>query len=626
MGTNMSDDRELLAEIKAQAAEAAAQAAEARAAAAQAKVEALEARISQKRPETHPNPDTATDVSNSDTTQSDRYTSQVDVPNTSTTLNKPDVLQKEPRKNRETEKPSSSQISTSVPYEETVRQGYQFSGRVLTIGTFSEDGVPRVNTKVNLPLAMINRHGLIAGATGSGKTRTLQLLAESLSDAGVSVFVTDIKGDLSGMAQTPENSIEIQARATDLGQDWIPKARPVEFLKLGESGIGATVRTTITDMGPLLLSRILDINETQESALNLVFHWCDKQGIAIVDITDIRAVFVYITSPDGKAEINGIGGVSNSTAGVILRAISSLEAQGGGEFFGEPAFETRDLLMRNPDGTGQITCIEIPNVVDNPKLISTFVMWILADLFSEIPEVGDQEQPKLVFFFDEAHILFDGANPAFVDAVVRTVRIVRSKGVGIFFVTQTAKDLPADVLAQLGTKIQHVIRAFTPQDAKVLKDTVSTFPHSPYDLEKTLISLGTGEAVVTVLNTDGKPTPVAVTKIWAPSGYMGSASDTVIQNSISNSALGNRYNQRIDPISAAEKLTERIEYTEKLRDQAQQQKNGTSTKSGKSKTTTDSSESPLSKQMNSMMKTALTTATRAVTTQILRNIFGTRRR
>ena len=329
---------------------------------------------------------------------------------------------------------------------------------------------------MRIPLAMMNRHGLVAGATGTGKTRTLQLLAESLSAAGVPVFAADVKGDLSGMSVPGEAGKAAEKRQTELGMPFEPRGFPTEYLALGGIGAGVPVRATVSDFGPQLLAKMLGANQTQEQSLGLVFHYADEKGLPLVDLTDLRALLTYLDSDEGKAELKGIGGLSGATVGVLLRSLVGLEEGGGNEFFGEPQFAIADLLRTAADGRGVISCLELPGVQDKPKLFSTALMWLLAELFEDLPEAGDLDKPKLVFFFDEAHLLFDDATDAFLDSVAQTVRLIRSKGVGIFFVTQNPQDLPAEVLGQLGSRIQHALRAFTPDDAKALKATVSTYP------------------------------------------------------------------------------------------------------------------------------------------------------
>ncbi|MDK7142732.1 DUF853 family protein [Gleimia europaea] len=448
-----------------------------------------------------------------------------------------------------------------------IASGYRFEGETLPLGVALDDGEPVPAAKVGLPLAMMNRHGLVAGATGTGKTRTLQLMAEGLSDAGVPSFVMDIKGDLTGLLEPGASSEKLLERTSGLGQEWQAKSFPVELYKLGEGGVGIPIRTSLSDFGPLLLARVLDLNETQESALQLIFHWADMQHLALIDVKDLRSVVGYLTG-EGRDELKEIGGISAATAGVILRKVAALEAQGGDVFFGEPAFDTSDLLETR-GGAGVISVLELPNVHDQPALFSTFVMWLLASLFQTLPEVGDQEKPKLVFFFDEAHLLFNGASKAFLAEVVKTVRLVRSKGVGIYFVTQTPKDVPEDVLAQLGGRVQHALRAFTPTDAKKLKETVSTFPTSPFDLGQILTSLGTGEAVVTVLDRKGRPTPVAPTRLYAPAANMGEADATVVQQHVDSSPNLAKYKDAVDPESAFELLEQRLEAEARAREEEQ---------------------------------------------------------
>jgi len=440
-----------------------------------------------------------------------------------------------------------------------IRSGYVFEGPALDFGAAVTDGKAHPDVPVRLPLGVLNRHGLVAGATGTGKTKTLQLMAEQLSGHGVPVFLADIKGDLSGMATAGVASEKVAARAKDVGQEWVGTAYPMEFLSLGGLGNGIPIRAAITSFGPTLLSKVLGLNETQESSLGLVFHFADSQGLALLDIKDLRAVITHLTSDDGKADLMGLGGLSTATAGVILRNLIAFSDQGADVFFGEPEFDTADLMRLAADGKGMVTCLELPAVQDRPKLFSTFLMWLLADLFHDLPEVGDVEKPKLVFFFDEAHLLFDGASESFLDAIEQTVRLIRSKGVGVFFVTQTPRDVPSGVLSQLGNRVQHALRAFTPEDAKALKATVSTFPHSGYDLEELLTQLGTGEAVITVLSERGAPTPVAWTRMRAPLSMMAPSTDSVVQQAIAASALKNEYADMVDRESAYEKLKARIQ-------------------------------------------------------------------
>jgi uncharacterized protein len=439
-----------------------------------------------------------------------------------------------------------------------VTSGYAFTGGVLELGALVTEGTSHPGVGVRIPLEMLNRHGLVAGATGSGKTKTLQLLAEQLSAQGVPVFLADVKGDLSGIASAGAVGDKVTERAAEVGQVWVPEAFPAEFYSLGGMGTGIPIRVTVTSFGPTLLSKVLGLNETQESSLGLVFHYADRAGLALLDLKDLRAVVAHLVSADGKPELDGLGGLSKATAGVILRELIRLEDRGADAFFGEPEFDTGELLRLAADGRGVVSILELPAVQDRPEVFSTFLMWLLADLYEELPEVGDLDKPKLVFFFDEAHLLFGGASRSFLQSVTRTVRLIRSKGVGIFFVTQTPKDVPADVLAQLGNRVQHALRAFTPDDAKALKATVSTFPTSEYDLGELLTQLGIGEAVVTVLSERGAPTPVAWTRLRAPGSLMGPGDPAMMQAAVAASPLQAKYGVAIDRDSAYERLAARL--------------------------------------------------------------------
>ena len=348
---------------------------------------------------------------------------------------------------------------------DSIRTAYACTGPALELGALVVGGAAHPDAPVRIPLSMLYRHGLIAGATGTGKTKTLQLIAEQLSDAGVPVFLADIKGDVSGMAAPGAVSDRITARAADTGTTWAAKGFPCEFLALAGLGTGVPVRATVTSFGPVLLSKVLGLNDTQESSLGLVFHFAEGAGLPLLDLKDLRAVISHLIGDEGKADLAGLGGLSPATAGVILRELIGLQDGGGEAFFGEPEFDTADLMRLTPDGKGVLSVMGLSAVQDRPKLFSTFLMWLLADLFHDLPEVGDVDKPKLVFFFDEAHLLFDDASEAFLDAIARTVRLIRSKGVGVFFVTQTPKDVPGEVLAQLGNRVQHALRAFTPDDA-----------------------------------------------------------------------------------------------------------------------------------------------------------------
>jgi uncharacterized protein len=443
-------------------------------------------------------------------------------------------------------------------FAQTIATAYASDGPALDLGRGVHGGAVVSEAVVKLPLRMVNRHGLIAGATGTGKTKTLQGIAEQLAAAGVPVFVADVKGDLSGLVTPGTVGSAAEKRAGELGIPFSPTGFPVEFLSLGGIGPGIPVRATVSDFGPQLLAKVLGANATQEQSLSLVFHYGDEKGLPLLDLSDLRALLTFLDSDAGKSELAGIGGLSSATVGVLLRSLVGLEDGGGNEFFGEPMLEVADLMRTAPDGRGIISCLELPAVQDKPKLFSTALMWLLAQLFEELPEAGDLDKPKLAFFFDEAHLLFDDATDAFLDSVARTVRLIRSKGVGVYFVTQTPRDVPGEILGQLGNRVQHALRAFTPEDAKALKATVSTFPKSEfYDLEALLTGMGIGEAAVTILSESGVPTPVVDTRISPPLSRMGPADDVV--GAAKASALWPKYGERVDNQSAREMLAARMQ-------------------------------------------------------------------
>ncbi|MBM9620618.1 helicase HerA-like domain-containing protein [Streptomyces zhihengii] len=456
---------------------------------------------------------------------------------------------------QESQQPSGDPAALP-PGAAAVAAGYAFEGPALDLGALLWDGSCLPGAPVKVPLSVLNRHGLIAGATGTGKTKTLQLMAEQLSAHGVPVFLADVKGDVSGVSAPGQDGERVRERAAEVGQEWTAAGFPAEFYALGGIGPGIPLRATVTDFGPLLLAKVLQLNRTQEQSLGLIFHYADTKGLELVDLKDLRAVVAFLVSEEGRAELKGIGGLSTATAGVILRSITAFEQEGASAFFGEPEFDTAELLRTAPDGRGLVSVLELPAVRERPRLFSTFLMWLLADLFHDLPEAGDPEKPKLVFFFDEAHLLFDGASKAFLESITQTVRLIRSKGVGVFFVTQTPRDVPSEVLGQLGNRVQHALRAFTPDDAKALTATVRTFPKSAYDLEEVLTGLGTGEAVVTVLDERGAPTPVAATRLRAPRSLMGPVDAAVLEAAVSASPLHARYAQAVDRESAYERLTD----------------------------------------------------------------------
>ncbi len=428
----------------------------------------------------------------------------------------------------------------------------------IDLGRGVHDGQVHPEVAVRLPLRMVNRHGLIAGATGTGKTKTLQGIIEQLSAAGVPTVVADVKGDVSGLHDPGAADGPAAARMAELGLPFVPTGFPTEFFSIGGIGPGVPIRATVSDVGPRLIAKILGSNETQEQSLQLVFHYADSKGLPLLDLSDLRALLTFLTSDEGKAELDGIGGLSKQTVGVLLRALVGVETGGGNEFFGEPQLEIADLIRTAPDGRGVVNVLELPAVQDKPGLFSTVLMWVLAELFETLPEVGDLDQPKLVFFFDEAHLLFHDSTPAFVDSVVQTVRLIRSKGVGVFFITQNPRDVPADVLGQLGNRVQHALRVFTPEDEEALQKAVKTYPKSGfYDVAELLTSVGTGEAAITILTAKGTPTPVVHSKLLAPRSSMAPTAD--VDGLAKASPLFAKYGARVESESARELLAARVD-------------------------------------------------------------------
>lgn len=452
--------------------------------------------------------------------------------------------------------PAPAGSSAASEIVRIVSEGYAFEGTAIEMGALVDEGAPVPSAQVRIPLAMLNRHGLVAGATGTGKTKTLQVLAEQIAANGVPVFAADIKGDLSGIATAGTPNDKLLERTKSIGQEWQPAASPTEYYALGGIGTGLPVRATIDAFGPTLLSKVLGLNATQESSLGLVFHYAREASLPLIDVGDLRDVLTHLTSDAGKVELKGLGGLSSATVGVILRELIGFSDQGADEFFGQPEIVVADFLRTAPDGRGIVSLLEVPGVQDKPALFSTFLMYLLSQLFKELPEVGDSDKPKLVFFFDEAHLLFADASDDFLETITQTVRLIRSKGVGIFFVTQTPKDVPSDVLAQLGSRVQHQLRAHTPDAAKALKATVSTYPNTTYDLEEVLTSLGIGEAIVTVMSDKGAPTPVAWTRLRAPQGSMDPTPSDQMSAAVSASPLLAKYGTAVDPQSASEILGE----------------------------------------------------------------------
>ena len=487
----------------------------------------------------------------------------------------------------------------------SARRAFASTGPAVTLGAVVHEGECHSEPLLRIALPMMNRHGLIAGATGTGKTRSLQLIAEQLSAQGVPVFVSDIKGDLSGLGAPGEGNDRVMQRARDTGRPWNPASCPVEFLSLtGEKG--AQLRATVSSFGPQLLAKVLDLNETQTSVLALVFKYCDDKGLLLLDLSDLRAVLQYLTG-DGAAELKNYGGMSKQSVGVLLREMVELEQQGAEKFFGEPAFDLDDLLQVERDGRGLVSVLELSDVQQRPALFSTFMLWMLASLYEELPEVGDLEKPKLVFFFDEAHLLFNDASKALLAQIEQVVRLIRSKGVGVFFITQSPKDVPESVLAQLGHRVQHALRAFTPDDEKALRAAARTYPKTThYDVQATLTALGTGEALVTTLAPNGTPTEPFVSRMIAPQSRMSPLTDAEMAQRLATPQV-RKYSNAIDRESAREMLAARV-----------------STATGPAGAAAGSGVGgALSEMLNSSVgKSVLRTAAVAVTGTLVRGILG----
>jgi hypothetical protein len=439
-------------------------------------------------------------------------------------------------------------------FTEAIIKSYPPSEASLYLGAGVWNDEIIADARVSLPLRMMNRHGLVTGATGSGKTRTLQLLAELLSAAGVAVFMPDMKGDLSGLAQQGAPNEKINERAQALQITYVPASFPVEVYSLSGK-TGAQMRATVSEFGPVLLGKILELNETQTGVLAMLFKYADDKQLPIVDFNDLKKVLHYLSEGAGAAEIkNDYGRISSATSGTILRKIVTLEQQGINHLFGEPSFEIEDLFQK-VDGKGLITILNVSDVQQQPAVFSTFMLALLAEIYQALPEAGDLDKPRLVFFLDEAHLLFKDAPRAFLDQIDQVIRLIRSKGVGIFFCTQLTQDVPANVLSQLGNRVHHVIRAFTPNDVKALNETIKTFPRSGfYTMEEQFTRLGTGQAFVTVLNEKGIPTETVVTHLAPPASVMGPLPAQVYQQLIEQSEANRKYRNPVDPQSAFELL------------------------------------------------------------------------
>lgn len=454
-------------------------------------------------------------------------------------------------------------------FAKAIIDGNTYKGPFITLGGALYEGEVPEGALVKVALRTMNRHGLIAGATGTGKTKTIQVIAEQLSLAGVPTFLMDIKGDLSGLAAPGTDHPKIQERHAKLGFPYDPQALPVELLTLsGEPG--ARLRATVSEFGPVLLGRILELNDTQQGVLSLVFKYCDDNKLPLLDVKDLRKALQFVND-EGKEEIRKeYGQVSSASVNTILRKLVEIEQQGADRFFGERSFDVQDMLQLR-DGKGVLHIVRLSDIQDRPRLFSTFMLCLLAEIYNTFPEVGDAEKPKLVLFIDEAHLIFDSATKALLDQIETIVKLIRSKGVGIYFCTQDPSDVPESVLGQLGLKVQHALRAFTAKDRRTIKRTAENYPLSDfYDTEKLLTSMGIGEAMVTALNEKGIPTPLAHTLLRAPVTRMDVLSDLEIKGLVAGSPLVAKYNEEIDRESAFELLSEKLERAEKVAEQEEE--------------------------------------------------------
>lgn len=445
---------------------------------------------------------------------------------------------------------------------EKINKSYQPKEDYIYLGSGILNGEIIAPAQVNLSLKMMNRHGLVAGATGTGKTRTLQLIAEQLSDAGVPVFMLDVKGDLSGLHQAGELLPPLVERGELLHRPFVPEGFPVELFSLSGK-VGNPMRITIDEFGPVMLARVLDLNDTQTGVLTAIFKYADDNNMPLVDLEDLKKLLNYLSQGPGAMEIKtDYGSISTSSSSTILRKIVGLEQQGLANIFGETSFDIQDLFNRE-DGKGVISLLNISDVQDQPLLFSTFLMSLLAQLFKKLPEVGNPEKPKLIFFFDEAHLLFKNASKTFLSQIDQVIRLIRSKGVGVFFCTQAATDIPENILGQLGSRIQHALRAFTPNDADALKKTVKTYPHSEfYEIDRILTQLGTGQALITVLNDKGIPTEVVATHLIPPRAKMDPLDPQSFQQLVVNSPFYMKYHTSLNPHSADEIIDIKIAQAE----------------------------------------------------------------
>ncbi|MFS4467110.1 helicase HerA-like domain-containing protein [Maribacter sp. 2210JD10-5] len=453
-------------------------------------------------------------------------------------------------------------MATKEAFFDHIEKGYTTKGDYITMGAAMLEGEAVTNALVKVPLKTLNRHGLIAGATGTGKTKTLQVLAENLSDKGIPVLLMDLKGDLSGIAKPSPGHPKIDERHQKIGIPFEAKNFPVEILSLSEQD-GVKLRATVSEFGPTLLSRILDLTTTQEGIMAVIFKYCDDNKLPLLDLKDLKKTLQYATGAGKKEFTADYGRISTSSTGTILRKIIELEQQGAELFFGEKSFEVDDLTRIDENGRGYVNIIRLTDIQDRPKLFSTFMLSLLAEIYATFPEQGDNDRPELILFIDEAHLIFKEASKALLDQIESIVKLIRSKGIGLYFVTQNPTDVPNEVLAQLGLKVQHALRAFTARDRKAIKLTAENYPESEYyDTKEVLTSLGIGEALISALDEKGRPTPLAATLLRAPMSRMDILTNGELKEVINASKLTKKYNDVLDRESAYEILNKKIEKAE----------------------------------------------------------------
>ncbi|NPA42693.1 MAG: DUF853 family protein [Chlorobi bacterium] len=486
---------------------------------------------------------------------------------------------------------------------EEIKKGYTFEGDSFTIGGAMLDGEPITGLHVNIPLKTLNRHGLIAGATGTGKTKSMQVMAEQLSKKGIPVLLMDLKGDISGLAKPSPGHPKIEERMEKIGLPFTPKGFPVEFFSLtGKEGI--QLRATVSEFGPILMSRLLDLNDTQSGIMAVLFKYADDHELPLVDLKDLKELIKWAIGPGRREFKEEYGRISSASAGSILRKIVELEQQGADLFFGEPSLEIEDLMRTDEKGYGIINIIRLTDIQDKPKLFSTFMLQLLAELYAKMPEKGDTDKPELVFFIDEAHLVFKNASKALLEQIETIIKLIRSKGIGIYFVTQNPRDIPDEILSQLGLKIQHALRAFTAKDRKNIKLTAENFPVSEfYDTDQLLLKLGIGEALVTALGKKGRPTPLVHTLMRAPQSRMDILTPAELNEILASSKLKKKYEQPLDKKTAYEILKE------KLAEAAEEKEEKESRKSRK-------------KEKSTLEKVVNSTVGRMIIREVTRSLLG----